>query len=199
MKNLVKKSLICLSLLSAINIHASDSIEIGQISHGGNGCPQGSADVFLSPDNTEMLVHFHNYEAIAGGVQSSLARKACNMAIPLHIPEGLSVSLVKVDFYGEVSLPKKAEVTFNAETFFVGEKGVKISQTLVGRKSGQVIFPNDLVLETWSKCGEDTILRLNTSLLVKSNKRNQEARASINFETLESGVIYQLKTRACSR
>jgi hypothetical protein len=191
-------ALIILINFSSSIAHA-DSLEIGNIVYGGNGCPKGSAEVYLNDDQSEMFIRFKNYSAEAGGKLSSLARKSCNFAIPLHIPQGISVSLLSFDYLGHLSLPKKATAQFSAEYFFAGVTGVKASKTFTGRTEGDFLIQNQVVLEetSWSKCGEDTILRLNSSLLVKSNRRNESSVASIDGEALETGILYKIQSKHC--
>jgi hypothetical protein len=53
--------------------------------------------------------------------------------------------------------------------------------------------------EIWSKCGEDTIMRVNTSMLLKNKKSNELAIAVIDSADINSGIIYQIKMRKCHK
>lgn len=191
-------SLIVLNLIIGFS-YASDSIELGLPAYGGNGCPQGSSDIFISPDQSEMFIRFNNYSAEAGGGLATLARKSCNLAIPLHLPGGISVSLVGVHYLGSVELPRKASATFNTEYFFVGQKSVKSTKEFTGKLVSDFHIEDEVAIEsqTWSACGADTILRINSSMLVKANKRATRAVASVDGMALDAGIVFKIKTRSC--
>ena len=75
-----------------------DDVRLGNPSYGGSGCPQGTASTALSPDAKSLSILFDEYIVEAGGRGGRrTARKACNVAIPVHVPQGFSVSIFKID------------------------------------------------------------------------------------------------------
>ena len=180
-------------------VHASSSIELGVPSYGGNGCPQGTSDVYISPDQSEIFIRFNNYITEAGNGSTAIARKSCNLAIPLHLAEGVSVTLMGIDYLGFVELPRKATATFNAEYFFVGESSVKSTKEFSGKISSDFHIKNDLSIgsQSSSACGADSILRVNTSMLVKTNKKGTKAVAIVDGMALDAGLVFKLKIKNC--
>ena len=100
------------TLLSAIALVTStaafaDSIQLGNPEYGGTGCPAGTASVSLSPDNSAISILFDQYVVEAGGAKA-FDRKNCNIAVPVHVPQGFSVSVIAIDYRGFVQLPAGA-------------------------------------------------------------------------------------------
>src|SRR3954467_5616314 len=89
------------ALLLATTQVQADDIRLGQPAYGGTGCPGGSASVALSPDQQAISILFDQYVAQAGG-SVAFDRKNCNIAIPIHVPQGFSVSVLAIDYRGFV-------------------------------------------------------------------------------------------------
>ncbi|HZY67241.1 MAG TPA: DUF4360 domain-containing protein, partial [Devosia sp.] len=106
----MKKILAIAALLigsSVAGASYADDIALGEPGYGGTGCPDGSASVTLSPDAKSLSILFDEYYVEAGGsTNKSLDRKSCNIAIPVHVPQGLSVSILNIDYRGYNSLPQ---------------------------------------------------------------------------------------------
>jgi hypothetical protein len=117
MKNLFKGSVLkstalLVPVFSTMLLSApvfADDISLGTPGYGGSGCPVGSVSVTLSPDAKSLSLLFDQYQVAVGGTTGkSFDRKSCNIAIPVHVPQGLSVSVLKIDFRGFNHLPVSA-------------------------------------------------------------------------------------------
>jgi hypothetical protein len=193
-------------LLAATSLAASlmsmpaqaDGISLGEPSYGGTGCPGGTASAVLSPDARSLSILFDAYTVEAMG-QKRVDRKSCNVAIPVHVPQGLSISVVQVDYRGFNSLPQGALSSFNVEYFFAGQKGPKYQRNFSGPVTSDFLVQNPLQISAivWSPCGADTILRTNSSMSVQTNSMGQQAQSSIDSIDIQAGVIYQLQWRSC--
>ncbi len=113
------KRFLVIAALAAIclpTVARADSISLGQPGYGGTGCPAGTASTVLSPDRKSLSILFDNCYVEAGGsTNRSLSRKACSLAIPVHIPQGLSISILAIDYRGYNSIPAGATSQFNVE------------------------------------------------------------------------------------
>lgn len=195
------KLLSVLVLSSAILTNAqADDIQLGQPGYGGTGCPAGSVSATLSPDNKSLSLIFDGFVAEAGpSSRRTIDRKTCNLAIPLHVPHGLSVSIIAVDYRGYIGLPSnRASATFSAEYFFAGAMGPRISRNFYGPTDQEYLFQNVLGLQAavWSPCGADVNMRVNSSMLVR-NSGPGDALASVDSADISAGLIYQLAWRTC--
>jgi Domain of unknown function (DUF4360) len=193
-KNLVSASFLFLSL-SAI----ADTITLGQPGYGGNGCPNGTASATVSPDGQSLSIIFDQFVTEAGpGTGKTLDRKSCNIAIPVHVPNGFSISVFSVDYRGFVSLPAGATAQMSAEYFFAGMVGPRFAQAFRGRVDQDYLFNNQLGVQAmvWSACGADVNLRVNASMMLRNTSR-QDALATVDSADVSSGIIYRLQYRRC--
>ena len=192
-------ALLTLSLASPIQA-SNQKLTLGSPGYGGNGCPAGSVSATVSPDQKSLSLLFDEYVVEAGGdTGKKLARKSCNIAIPVHVPQGFMVSVFKIDYRGYVYQPKGAKTNFSVEYFFAGKKGPKFKKTFKGAKDKDYLIRNKLKARSvvWSACGADVNLRVNSSIKVKTNKRKEEALATVDSADVKSGIKYHLKWKRC--
>jgi len=187
--------------LSTIGAVHADDISLGMAGYGGTGCPAGSASVTLSPDFRTLSLIFDSYTAMAGPSNNrTLDRKTCSVAIPVHVPQGLSVSIIDVDYRGYVGLPYYGNyATFASEYFFAGSTGPKFVKRWTGPTDTEYLFQNTLALaaNVWSACGADVNMRVNTSILVRNYSNYGDALASVDSADFKAGIIYKLAWRRC--
>ena len=203
MKNKMIKGL-CLGILALSQAaFAADlnDISLGVPGYGGNGCPANTASVTLSEDAKSLSIIFDQFIVEAGGMNKALERKTCNIAIPVHVPQGLSISVVDVDYRGYVSLPVQASARLTAEYFLAGSLGPRFDKTFIGRTDTDYTFNNviGIAAQVWSPCGADTILRVNAAMLVRTNRYNDEAMATVDSADFKAGMLYKLQWKRCSR
>lgn len=176
----------------------NDDVRLGRATYGGSGCPNGSAAVALAPDAKSLSILFDEF-SVEAGQRKRTARKTCNIAIPVHVPGGYSVSIFKIDYRGFNSLPYGAYSRFNVEYFFAGSQGPRYSKTFRGRMEQEYTLRNTLAARalTWSACGRDVILRANTSMMVRTNTRRQEAFSTVDSADVSAGLVYHFQWRRC--
>lgn len=177
----------------------ADTIRLGDPAYGGSGCPAGSASVTLSPDNSAISILFDQYVVEAGGAKS-FDRKNCNIAIPVHVPSGYSVAVLAIDYRGFVQLPAGGRANLSVNYFLPGQgRGVNSSRSFFGASTQDYTTSDRLNLESlvWSGCGADTILRANTSMVVNSNSRREQAMATVDSADVDAGLVYHVQWRTC--
>lgn len=192
---------LCLATLAMSTAAMADlnDIQLGVPGYGGNGCPANSASVTLSDDKKSLSVIFDQFIVEAGGMNKSTERKSCNIAIPVHVPQGLSVSVINVDYRGYVSLPTQSSARLTAEYFLAGSQGPRFDKTFTGQTDTDYTFKNDIgvAATVWSPCGADTILRVNAAMLVRANRYGDEAMATVDSADFKAGMLYKLQWRSC--
>lgn len=178
--------------------NAQAGITLGIPGYGGTGCPSTSASVSLSPDQSALSILFDQY-VVEAGQGRTMDRKSCNIAIPVHVPQGYSISVFQVDYRGFNSLPAGARSTFNVEYFFAGSRGVRQSKSFFGAANGLYELTDNLTAEAvvWSPCGADTNLRVNTSMLVQTNRAQQQAMSTVDSADVTAGLVYHVSWRRC--
>lgn len=176
----------------------ADDISLGVPSYGGNGCPQSTVGVTLSPDSKQLSVLFDEYIVEAKG-SKKLDRKSCNLAIPVHVPNGFSVSILQVDFRGYNGLPYGASSQLTAEYFFADQKGPKTVQDFYGETDEDYYVSKKLLASAviWSACGKDVNLRINSSMRVRTNRQGEQALSTVDSVDVSSGIVYHLQLKRC--
>jgi len=199
MKNMIKGLGIFAALMALNSSAMADDIYLGQAGYGGNGCPAGSASVTLSPDAKSLSIIFDQYMAEAGRGRT-IDRKSCNIAIPVHVPQGMSVSIIDVDYRGYVSAPAGAMASLRTEYFFAGSRGPTFQKNFTGPYDSDYTLNSKLSLNAmvWSACGEDVNLRVNTSMMAKTNRRLEDTLATVDSADFKAGLIYHLQWRRCN-
>lgn len=165
---------------------ASTLLQVGELIHGGAGCPQGTLRHAWSPDGQRLAIGFDGYVARAEP-GASFDRASCAIAIPVRVPRGMRVSLSRLRVYGYADIPQDSRGSFDAEYFLAGAVGPMLEQEL---REG---FVDDFVLTSytpaWSACGEDGIIRINSSALARQlSAQPTPAVVEIQFMTIQIGM-----------
>jgi hypothetical protein len=198
----LKKILTISLFVSSLGAIAQNDIALGEPAYGGNGCPNGSASVTLSPDAKALSIIFDQFITEAGPASGrTLDRKSCNIAVPVHVPNGFSISVIAVDYRGFVSLPNnQATARLQAEYFFAGMRGPIFARDFRGRSDQDYNFNNMLGVQAmvWSPCGADVNLRVNASMMVRNASRFDDALATVDSADISAGIVYQIQMRRCN-
>jgi hypothetical protein len=194
---------IFLSVLSICLCYAeaqATGLKLGQPAYGGNGCPAGSASVTLSPSEDALSLLFDNYIAEAGGdTRKRIDRKSCNVSIPVQVPSGYSVAVFQVDYRGYNLVPSGGRNQFDVEYFWAGARGPLVRRTFSGPQNQNFTIGDTLIASTlvWTPCGASVNLRVNSSMMVQTNSRMDQALGMVDSADISSGVIYHLQWRRC--
>lgn len=200
MKLISTFAFLAVSFLGQGLAHADDPITLGQPQMGGSGCPQGTASATLSPDQSALSILFDQFQVNAGGSSGKrFDRKACNIAIPVHVPQGYSISVMQIDYRGFNNLPYGASTRFNVEYFFAGSQGPRYSRNFQGPLNSDYTLSNQLVAQSlvWSECGADVNLRTNASLLTMTNRNYDETMSTVDSADVKASIVYHIQWRRC--
>lgn len=179
----------------------ANQLRLGDPAYGGTGCPAGTASATVSPDQQSLSILFDNYVTEAGFTTGrQVDRKSCNITVPVHVPQGYSVAVFQVDYRGFNALPNGARSRFNAEYFWAGSQGPRISRNFIGPINQDFTLTNNLLASTlvWTPCGASVNLRVNTSLMTNTNTAFEQALSSVDSADISSGLIYHIQWRRCN-
>ena len=199
MKTLIAFAALALAAGISGAAHAQDGITLGEPGYGGTGCPGGSVSATLSPDNTSLSLLFDSYSVEAGGdTGKKFDRKSCNIAIPVHVPQGFAVSVLALDSRGFNQFDAGSDSTFSVEYFVAGLRGPTFTKTFKGPQGDDYLIHNELTAQTvvYSKCGADVNLRTNSSIRVNT-KNNKQALATVDSQDVSAAIVYQLQWKQC--
>ena len=199
------KKLFLTMLMGIISIAANHALaqglKLGAAAYGGTGCPSGSASVMVSPDETAVSILFDSYVAEAGYTTNrSVDRKSCNITIPVSVPQGYTVSIFQVDYRGFNSVPVGASTRFDAEYFWAGSRGPRLTKLFRGPVIDNYTLTDELLATTlvWAPCGASVNLRVNTSMVAQSNSQFDQTLGTVDSADITSGLIYHLKWKRCN-
>ncbi len=190
---------------SSAQAQTPPDIRLGIPGHGGPGCPQGTVSVTLSPDETALTILFDQFVVEAGGPDGKpMGYSSCNLSVPVHIPQGYSVSILQVDYRGYNSLPRSASSTLSTNYFFnaadggSSNRGVTLSRQFRGPADANYLVTDRLAAEAvvWTPCGADANLRVNTNMRVSSPRR-EYAMSTVDSADISAGLIYHIQWRRC--
>lgn len=168
-------------------------IQLGDIKYSGSACPSGTVSANLNPNTAQLHIHFRQYKVEAHGRNQRL-RKTCQLNIPIHVPNGVSISLVSADYNGQVSLPEGSQARMMNAYFFSGTRGMRFKTDFQGPHSRRYTLHDPLssFASVWSPCGQDTVLRITTSTRIKTRMREASS-----FADPQQGFLTQLRYRSC--
>lgn len=171
---------------------------LGEPTIGGNGCPQGSVSLTLGEEAKTLAINFEEYAVELWG-RRKLDRKSCQLAIPVHLPKGLTVSLVALDYSGYNYLPDGATTTLTTETFFAGTQGEKLATDFVGALDDSFHVNQTVGLDNAisSECKQDVILRVNSSLKARGNEYGDYLYSAVDSLNASGGIVYRLRFAKC--
>ena len=148
----------------------ADQIVIDLVAMAGSGCRPGTADVAVSPDNTAFTAIYSDYLAQAGpGIATTEGRKNCQLNVLVHVPQGFTFAITKVDYRGYGLLQRGAVASQRANYYFQGMTQSTFTTHPIAAPLDDNWFASDEVpvaAVVWHPCGELRNLNINTELRV---------------------------------
>lgn len=151
----------------------------------GSGCPAGSTDFAITPDGQTLTILFDAFTASPGNL-------TCNIAIPVHVPNGFQVSLMTADYRGFI----QGQAELRRSYFFAGDTGPSLA-TPLSSSSGKEYTQRDNLLtmsDTIARCGQDVNLRINSRIRTVNNSSS----ISVDSLDLNNGMILHLQYNRCN-
>lgn len=180
-----------------------DKIVIDVATVNGSGCPQGTAAVAVSPDNTAFTVTYSQYLAQAGGNSDPTAfRRNCQLNLIVHVPQGFTYAIASADYRGFLSLQPGASATQKASYYFQGSPNtVPKTHPFSGTYNDdwQATDSTDWAQLVWAPCGVERNFNINTELRVNAGTTNPD---KVSFMTMDStdgsiSTIYHMAWKQC--
>jgi hypothetical protein len=170
---------------------AKDKVKIKGEQYGGNGCPEGSANVSVSPDGQELSILFDKF--IALGNQADESRKNCIFSIPIQVRQGFQISIYDVDYRGYIAPDTIGRL--RVEYFFAGQRGSIFSKTFRGETDYNVRDKLVTMGGAWSACGNSVNMLVNAAMTASG----QGIATVDSFDLTQRGLVYYIKYRQCKK
>jgi hypothetical protein len=181
----------------------SDDMVIDVAAANGSGCPLGSAQVTVSPDNKAFTVTYSQFTAQTGpGTKATDFRMNCQLALNVHVPQGYTYAIAGADYRGYAHLEFGAAGAETANYYFQGEpQSTRIQHTFTGPVDSDWERTDSVGISSLSylPCGEERYLNVNTELRVNKGTSNPK---STNFLTMDSTdgsieTVYHVAWKKC--
>ncbi|MFI9202237.1 DUF4360 domain-containing protein [Streptomyces sp. NPDC053048] len=183
-----------------------DKIVIDVVTVNGSGCPAGTANVNVSPDNTAFTVSYSNYVAQVGlGAKPTDFRKNCQLSLNVHVPQGFTYAIAQADYRGFAHLEKGATGLERANYYFQG-----MSQTAyVNHHFGGPLNDNWQTTDTteidqliYAPCGAIRYFNINTELRVDAG--TSDPTKTTSFLAMDStdgsiNTLYHFAWKECPK
>ncbi|HWS32135.1 MAG TPA: DUF4360 domain-containing protein [Actinoplanes sp.] len=169
----------------------------------GSGCPEGSAVVQVSPDNTAFTVTYSEYTASVGPKANPLDfRKNCQLGLNIRVPSGFTFAIASADYRGYANLHSGARGQQIASYYFQGHSNTtRSTHNFKGPIDDNWQRTDKVAIASTSflPCGEQRYLNINTELRVN---RGTSDRKQTNLLTMDStdtslSTIYRLAWQKC--
>jgi hypothetical protein len=180
-----------------------DKIVIKVATVNGSGCPQGTAAVAVSEDNTAFTVTYSDYLAQAGGNSDpTAARRNCQLSLIVHVPQGFTYAIASADYRGYAALQNGASATQRASYYFQGSPSTAYrSHPFNGpyNDNWQATDTTDWAQLVYAPCGVQRNFNINTELRVNAGT---SAPDKVSFMTMDStdgdiSTVYHMAWKEC--
>lgn len=184
----------------------SGNVTVELVMANGSGCPIGTSAVAAAPDNTAFTVTYSQYLAQVGvGAAPTDFRKNCQLTVNVHVPQGFSYAISKVDYRGFANLAAGATAIQRANYYFQGSSANEFTtHNLTGPLSDywQTTDFNDEANLVFSRCGENRLLNINTELRVMAGSSDtSKTNSFVAMDSTDNSVdtIYHLSWKRCNQ
>jgi len=181
-----------------------DKMVIDVVAANGSGCPLGTADAIVSPDNKAFTVTYSEFTAQVGaGAKPLDFRKNCQLALNVDVPQGYTYAIARTDHRGFAGLAKGASATQSSFYYFQGEAQThRTRHQFTGPVDGDWQRTDTIGISSLSflPCGEQRYLNVNTELRVNAGWSDRQKTTS--FLTMDStdgdlDTVYHVAWKKC--
>jgi hypothetical protein len=175
----------------------------------GTVCSQGNNSVTLSPDKKSISILFDQFATQVGAdIGVLIARELCRMRIPVKVPPGMQMTIVKTDTRGFNSLPIGAKSEISTIHHLVDRFSNRMldrtphkqQHVFNGPLDEEFIIGNHIETDfTWSACGKDLILNIGLQATVSTTHDTAlTVIDSLDLNASEKTLDYHLLWRTCN-
>lgn len=133
----------------------------------GTGCPAGTVQALVSPDETALTIAFSAYTATAGPASKpSDRRRACTTTIPVRIPAGFTWGITSATYRGYAELREGTKAFQGAKYFFQGGSSGFLESQVTPDVSGNWEVSDRAATVAWAPCNTQSNLVVTSSLRV---------------------------------
>lgn len=178
-------------------------IEIATVN--GSGCPEDTAAVAVSEDNTAFTVTYSDYLAVVGpDAKPTEFRRNCQISMVVYVPTGFTYAIVSVDYRGFAHLEDGASALQKASYYFQGSSDTAHKQHPYSgpySDNWQATDTTEWGQLVWAPCGAQRNFNVNTELRVRAGDSDPD---STSFMTMDStdgdlSTVYHFAWKECPK
>ncbi len=193
------RSVLAAAVIAASSLAAATPASAQQ----GNGCPEGSYSVVLTPDGGTLTVLFSAFVIEAGDEAGrNTDRKTCRLHVPLNLPPETSVGVYKVDYRGFAALAQQQQFELSVVYGLNGGRDHSYRRQLRGEHDGDFTFSQTIGAGLMRRvgCGQQAALDVEASISLNANGRPGDALAALDSldGAPRGGLVYFLRYDKCS-
>jgi hypothetical protein len=180
-----------------------DKITVEIVTVNGSGCPQGTAAVAVSEDNTAFTITYSDYLARVGGSSDPVDfRKNCQINLIVHVPQGFTYAISSADYRGFASLQPGATGVQRANYYFQGMPQTTLTtHSVKGQYSDNWQFTDttDVAQLVYKPCGEHRNFNINTELRVNLGSSDPTKTSFMAMDSTDGSIktTYHFAWKAC--
>ncbi|GAA4587909.1 hypothetical protein BJY16_008378 [Actinoplanes octamycinicus] len=180
-----------------------DKMVIDVVATNGSGCPDKTAKVQVSPDNTAFTVTYSDFVAQVGpDAGPTDFRKNCQMALNVHVPQGYTYAVAGADYRGFGHLEAGATGSETAFYYFQGESHTtRIRHDFKGWMDTDWQHTDRVEVGSLSflPCGEQRYLNVNTELRVNAGTSSRKTTSFLTMDSTDASLqtVYHVSWLKC--
>jgi hypothetical protein len=185
---------------------SGENIKIEGVTASGSGCPVGSWEAEMVPENNAFTITFNNYSidvAPPTGNQTAIKSLACNISIKVRTPRDLSYAVTSFQYFGYANLAQGMKGTLYAAYAFTGF-GVAptfkdLNHTFPIPTETTYAVNDDIVARGlrlfWAPCSLTSNLQVRTRLSAESKNKERPALLSIDNVDVRAQAALRINIR----
>ncbi len=166
----------------------------GSIAYAGSGCPADTVAGFIADDAKAFTLAFDSYFAEAGpGVSRRYNRANCTLQIPIHIPNGWTFTVYRVDYRGYAYLDEGTTGTQGASYYFAGKPETAYYDSVMEGPMNDDYELSHYIgdsQQVFSPCGEQRNIVINSDVQVVATG---DLWAYLTVDTIDAEVVHEYK------
>jgi hypothetical protein len=141
------------------------TIDQSAVKANGSGCPAGSVQTQVSPDQTALTVLFSEYTAHVLPGDLANTRKACTTTLPIRVPSGFTWGVTSTTYRGFAEMNDGVTAYQGASYFFQGgTRTARAETTLQPDDTGYWALTDQFENVSWAPCDSSANLVITSSL-----------------------------------
>ncbi|WP_083971399.1 DUF4360 domain-containing protein [Actinoplanes awajinensis] len=178
---------------------AAARITVEVIAASGSGCAPGTASVYSNGDDTGFRVRYNDFVAAAGGDADVVdRRKNCQLGVLVTVPDGWTIAIASANYRGRANLKSGASALQRTSYYWQGSSATERKDvTFSGPWSGLWTTWDVAPVLTYTECGAQSVLNVNTELRVNAGSSTGTSTMSMNTTEGDVDTLFNFSLSSC--